>query len=882
MKTRASKSFLKWKTRPKMFLLTIQHCCFRSSTCSRLGSMSRQLIILDTSSDNDSDEDISNPSPFSLQFRRPSAPAAVMAAPQPLVELEEEKEASRKRSFAALNNSSEKKVVDDDTQGDDSVSDSSEQESSSSTNELLPDAESSELSVEENGRLREEAYSSSDELVGPEATPAPAPAPNKPETSEPSAGSKIQSRLDSSVDRKQPANEATSRAPSTHHENQKHHGLPAQQPNKSYLPIVQNSDTKMAALPQPPFRPEPYHSSPSSDGKQHSDMTRNGNDEVVSSHVKLDDIPTSVQQIGRLSQAELNELEVALQFDLDDPQDGWQKDWSANVSLLSRDVSDPQSRQRKPTKSETTRPLYMWALSSPQSLRITRNLMKYIYNEEGTPPTAKRIIAYSYYQSMKDPFYDLEKILKRLTYDPTVLREDGWLTAKTDAPIGATGGPYHIGRRVMWKRWEGLVIAYLHDDDIGDLWKAMWLDGFETFDLEAEELQDAIKKWERKFEQNEQPQAQLSARFAAADKFTVEGIETGIVLAKTFNPNARQGLFWPARIMHVSEIERSSQSRRSSAKQKLNVMFLAPYWMGLSVGTANFALAESISQGALSSEPLFERDLVEASEETIQKYPYRRLNLDELRVAFRFTGLPKTAFPRFLDSHRLALALKTYAQDEINSAYTHLHAAAAALTDTHALAIETAKFPPALLHLPFQYILSHLPRTTEKDSLTIDRNADNVEPTIQLRHILQSMEPPGCWGRESEPQVSGNMDATPENGRQIPRAVSSALISLSSRPTLGLKEKTEGDIPVAEIHDIASDYLITELSKLPASISIAAKLLDQLAHLLSRLQYEFTAAKSPDELREKLFVFLTTCLRIKVGGICVIPIFCHILLQSRS
>ena len=40
-------------------------------------------------------------------------------------------------------------------------------------------------------------------------------------------------------------------------------------------------------------------------------------------------------------------------------------------------------------------------------------------------------------------------------------------------------------------------------DDIGDLWKAMWLEEFDTFDLEAEELEDAKKRYARKMKQKE-------------------------------------------------------------------------------------------------------------------------------------------------------------------------------------------------------------------------------------------------------------------------------------------------------------------------------------------------------------------------------------------
>lgn len=578
-----------------------------------------------------------------------------------------------------------------------------------------------------------------------------------------------------------------------------------------------------------------------------------------------------------------------MQFDPNEPDDGWQNDWSGHVALLSREVTNPLSRS-KTGKSGLRQPLWEWALTSSQNRRLAQNLLRHVYYAHGTPPTARRILAHAYHQSMRDPSYELETAMKRVAYDPAVLREDGWTTAKKDSPIGATGGPYHIGLRIVWEKWEAVVIAYIHDSDIGDLWKALWFDGNDTFDLEAEELQLARRKWERKFKPSEQlkPQDQSSTRFAAAAKFTVEGIEHGIVMAKTYNPQARKGLFWPARIMHVSELDGTpAQSKRSSTKKTLQVIFLAPYWNFTIASTPKLALADSMSQGTstFSSGPLFELDTLDASEETIQKYPYEGksgLNLDQLRVAFRFTGLPRNAFSRFLDSHRLALALKTYAQEELKPVSTHSHAASAALTDTHPMAIETAKYPSALLHLPFEYILSHLPRTTDKDSLSLGKNEDHVEPTIQLQHIMLSMEPPACWGKESGSRASGITIATPINGQGLTKALSGALTTPVSKRSLHLEDSGRDrttSLPIAKILDIASDYLISTLSKLSSATSLSSKLLDQLAYLLSRLRQDVAAAKtlSFSQRRKKLLLFLMACLRTKVSTsvVSIVPSVLH-------
>ena len=628
---------------------------------------------------------------------------------------------------------------------------------------------------------------------------------------------------------------------------------------------VSDEDRKRPAkstATRPPAPPQREDETNETDGQGTSDLK----DEIVSEHVQLPALPTTVTPLDPLSELELYKLKQALQFDPNDPDNEWPTEWSGNLSLLSLEVKNPLN-WGKSKKGEPQESLFVWAAKSNHNLEPARNLLRYVYNAENTPPTAKRIVAHTYHESMKDPKYDMDVAVKRLSFDPAVLREDGWTTAKSAERVGVTGGPYHIGSRVYWEKWEGVVIAYLHDDDIGDLWKAMWFDGNETFDLEAEELQRARKMWKRKFckEPNEQPQG--SVRFASVAKFTVEGIETGIVMAKTYNQKARHGLFWPARVMHVSEYDRQqSQSRRSSAKQKLQVVFLAPYWNGVVATDSRLALADTLSLGtsAFSSGPLFELETIDISEDTIQPYPYHGehgLNVDELQVAFRFTGLPKNAFARFLDSHRLALALKTYAQQELMSVSAHSHAAAAALVDTHALAIETAEFPTALLHLPFEHILSNLPHPSERDSLTMRRNEDDIEPIIQLRHIMQAMKPPACWGQETGPPLNVGIPPTEQQ--------TTALTSPTAKRQL-IVDGTDGTsnaMEVANIDEIASQYLIQTLSQIFASSSSVSKPLDQLKSLLSRLRQEVA---SLDELsvslrRKKMLSFLKACLRTKVS-----------------
>jgi hypothetical protein len=73
---------------------------------------------------------------------------------------------------------------------------------------------------------------------------------------------------------------------------------------------------------------------------------------------------------------------------------------------------------------------------------------------------------------------------------------------------------------------------------------------------------------------------------------------------------------------------------------------------------------------------------------------------------------------------------------------TEIDKTTANLFEAHALAGQTANFPPEVLHLPFAYILSQLPLVEYDGS-----NASSEEPALQLGVILESMKPPASWGQ---------------------------------------------------------------------------------------------------------------------------------------
>jgi hypothetical protein len=345
-----------------------------------------------------------------------------------------------------------------------------------------------------------------------------------------------------------------------------------------------------------------------------------------------------------------------------------------------------------------------------------------------------------------------------------VLRQDGWTTAKAANPEGASGGAFRIGEKVVWQGYTGVVIAFVHDPHIGDLWKAMWTEDLSTFDLELEELEDARKKFERrnqaKLQNKERSKdsavdSRRSNRIMSNADFQVKGIEHGIVLATSYARGARHGVFWPARVMHATELK-GSQTKRPN-RQKVDVVFMAPYWNSdslVAAGRRTQSFSDSIAthgDALFRSGPLFEFESIDAHEETIQQYPYSSstgLDIDELRSSFKFAGLPKAAFARFLDSHRLALALKTFSQNEMKStAASDIDKTSAGLLEGHPLSALTANFPPEVLHLPFGFILSQLPHPEQDISSLRHHDVNpNEEPPLQLGKILDSMKPPSSWG----------------------------------------------------------------------------------------------------------------------------------------
>eukprot|EP00978_Attheya_sp_CCMP212_P030461 scaffold112084_cov63-Attheya_sp.AAC.4 len=702
--------------------------------------------------------------------------------------------------------------------------------------------------------------------------------------------------------------------------------------------------------------------------KKHNDSTKNNDDvrnhklynHFLSSIVDLSPIP-KVNPLPRPTPRDIAELEGCLQISSKFEQtseNSWREDWSGNLQLIDKEIVVNTDRialnpQVKPIKMIVSEWVSELAKGS-DNLRVISLLFAFVYHMKGTPDMAKKIMAYAVQRSAKSANERLHFVLdavRRISHDPTVLMQDGWTTIKAQRTDGPSDGAFLIGERIIWQKYEAVVIAFVRDEDIGDLWKAIWLEDLDTFDLEADELQEGMRKWLSKDARKKakslnssgaMPLLGLTAnrersgltskppasiRFAESSKFTVAGIDHGIILAASLNPKAHLGVFWPARVMHVSEIRAhglNPASRRSSSKNEIYIVFLAPYWNGQYSfrPKSTFGAVSSYAKESFSTGPMFEVEAIEVSATTIQPYPYggedsSSLSIDKLRSSFKFLGLPGPAFDRFLDSHRLAACLKHYARWE-HSKKSSLHlngvkdaGAFASLSDSHPMSVQTAIFPsagkilttvfaqwvkgmvesrftierishfyffvrrPLVLNLPFDYILKNLPGPNNSQD-----NEEVTEPTIRLHLVLEAMRPPFCWEtNKKENHSSSPAQATRHSkissGTCIPKTAGPVSpVSSSNRTPLTI-EPTNRSIPLSTVpHSDYDDWILKnsedlwELFGSNPEISPLFHLGERIKFLIAKSQKEIANVDSLDlhQRREKLRILLSHCLMLKAQG----------------
>ena len=285
------------------------------------------------------------------------------------------------------------------------------------------------------------------------------------------------------------------------------------------------------------------------------------------------------------SKAELeNSLQLGDKYDYSE-DDGWKKDWSGNLHLFEKDVVVNSGYATKHSGIQPFKlPFYEYVAKSSaenQGLRGLELLFAYVYHTNGCPAMARKILAHALSKPSKSNEQRLDFIIdaiRRITYDPAVLKEDGWITKKAETPQGAMGGAHLIGKRIIWQRHDAVIIAFTPDETWGSLWKALWIEDLDTFDLEADEVKEALIKYEKKQARLQKKAATNTAvvvagstRKQATAKYLVPGIEHGIVLALSARS---KGVLWPARILHVSEMTTSYSG--SSVSLNSCVFFYIP------------------------------------------------------------------------------------------------------------------------------------------------------------------------------------------------------------------------------------------------------------------------------------------------------------------
>ena len=324
---------------------------------------------------------------------------------------------------------------------------------------------------------------------------------------------------------------------------------------------------------------------------------------------------------------------------------------------------------------------------------------------------------------------------------------------KAGKPEGKHLGAYLIGEKVVWEKSEAVIIAHLYDSEgIGDLWKVLFVEDHESFDLEADEMQEGLKKMARRESRNRakreaelQGYGKKSSSRSSRNKMTVPGIEYGIIMATSSSMSARNGVKWPARVLNVSEVEDllSSTSRRSSVKNSIPVMFLAPYWNG--ANTAKGKASSATASNPFSSGPLFQLEYIDVNPENIEEYTHEKVSLSLMRAEFQFSGLPAPAFTRYVNAHRMAIALRNYAKEHIVRCHHGENIdAIVTLTDAHIMSVKSPTFPDSVLNLPYDHLMNQLPCPVEQ-SIT-ESNEEEYEPVIDFNSILDAMKPPYCFG----------------------------------------------------------------------------------------------------------------------------------------
>jgi len=446
--------------------------------------------------------------------------------------------------------------------------------------------------------------------------------------------------------------------------------------------------------------------------------------------------------IPKMRKNSLQYCNIAKYLSIDIGEDGvpeWPADWGGNLHLFREDIKI--DKVKKPFHEHFQ-----------QDWKKLMHFFSHVVHLDDTPPRAKMILSYA---SMRPSTNALQKFnymfdaANYCNYNPLVLLQDGWTLTPSD-PADPSQKDNHIGKSVWWLNAEAVIIAYVHDDG-EDFWRCKYVNDYETADLDGEEVIKALRAFENKRRRlNKQRNgdkgtggdlSQAKSTRHGDPNFVVEGIEDGVVMAVSLNTVARVNVLWPARVMHASESSSFGEKRRKKQinHHHINVVFFAPYWIEVNDGSNN------------TSVPLFEYEAITCDSKFIRKYPFdtkQTLNINDLRTAFSFTGLPPKAFSMFVDAHRLAMGFKNFAASErefIANQQQKIADSAISHASHHNMSFKTPLFPMALLNLPWIYILKKLDNISYSEPDDDKKTTSEIvtqEPVLQLRKMLNCLAPP--------------------------------------------------------------------------------------------------------------------------------------------
>ncbi|GMI14694.1 hypothetical protein TrVE_jg1572 [Triparma verrucosa] len=230
--------------------------------------------------------------------------------------------------------------------------------------------------------------------------------------------------------------------------------------------------------------------------------TRETNLQRVYANQPILDIPdlTTLPKIPVLPQSERDFIARCLQLEYREGQFDWPEDWSGNLTLFFKEITV------KAHDSDQTI-IVSFAEHYQDHWRVLVKFFALVIKLEDMPAEAIRILTYAAVResmTTTQKYGFMVEAVQMTLFDKKVLQEDSWQTKPTKLTVDEGGNVVrvwnktdYIGRSVYWVRSEATVIAFITDEEIGDLWKVKWVNWNSSCDLDRGELIEGLKAWDK-------------------------------------------------------------------------------------------------------------------------------------------------------------------------------------------------------------------------------------------------------------------------------------------------------------------------------------------------------------------------------------------------